>query len=120
MAEQRLVMRDIMDGELVTSDGRHIGRVDDIAAEWREDGRLRLVELLTGPQALAGRVASRLRPISARLLRNRFEHAIPIDEALEFGPDVKLRQPASAYDTGRSDEWIASRILRFIPGSGRR
>ena len=120
MAKVPLLMREIMDGQLVTRDGRSLGRVDDVAAEWADDGRLRLVELRTGPQALAGRVASPLRGLSRRLFRNRFEQAIPIDEVLELGPDIKLRQAAGAYRTGGSDEWIASRILRFIPGSGRR
>jgi hypothetical protein len=113
-----LVMRDIMDAQLETKDKRHIGRVADIEAEWREDGKLILTNITMGPQALVGRVAERLRPIARFLLRNRFEHSIPFSEVENFGPTLHLSGKAKDYDVGRSDDWIAHYILRWIPGSG--
>jgi hypothetical protein len=115
-----LVMRDIMDAQLETKDKRHIGRVADIEAEWREDGKLVLTNILIGPQALVGRVAERLRPVARLLLRDRFEHSIPFSEVENFGPTLHLSRQAKDYDVGRSDDWIASHILRWIPGSGYR
>ncbi|MDQ3856767.1 MAG: hypothetical protein M3281_10295 [Chloroflexota bacterium] len=114
-----LAMRDIMDGQLETSDERQIGRVADIEAEWREDGSLLLQSLIVGPEALAGRVSSRLRPLAASFLRGRFEHRIPVEEIEEVGPTVKLRKGARQYDVGHSDRWVVDHILRFIPGSRR-
>ncbi len=77
LKEPLLVMRDVMDAQLETKDKRHIGRVADIEAEWCEDGKLVLIQIVIGPQALVGRVAERLRPVARFLLRDRFEHSIP-------------------------------------------
>lgn len=113
-----LVMRDLMDQELHSGDRRPLGRVADVVGELDDSGRLRLVELVTGPEALAGRVSSRLRPLAHRLLHGRFDRRIPLGEVAKVEPDVELRQPASAYPLGRSDAWIADHVLRWIPGSG--
>lgn len=109
---------DIIDNQLETSDKIEIGRVADIEAEWRDEGQLVLTNLVTGPQALAGRVSSRLRPIFRFFLRDRFEHRIPIKEVEKFGPTLHLRGKAADYPVGQSDRWIADHILRWIPGSG--
>lgn len=109
---------DIIDNQMETSDKIEIGRVDDIEAEWRDDGQLVLTNLVTGPQALAGRVSSRLRPIFRFFLRDRFEHRIPFKEVENYGPTLHLRGKAADYPVGQSDRWIASHILRWIPGSG--
>jgi len=112
-------MRDLMDGELLSSDGRSLGRVDDVSAELGDDGILRLVEIVSGPEALAGRVSSRLRPVARRLLGGRLDTRIPLADVEEMGPTIRLKRPADGYRTGRSDRWIAEHLLRWIPGSGR-
>ncbi len=109
---------DILDGQLETSDEIEIGRVADIEAEWREDGQLVLTNLITGPQALAGRVSSHLRPIFRFFLRDRFEQRIALKEVEQYGPTLHLRGKAVEYPVGQSEEWIADHILRWIPGSG--
>jgi sporulation protein YlmC with PRC-barrel domain len=115
--DRLLVMGDIMDMQLETSDGRHVGRVADIEVELRDDGALALTHLVVGPEALSGRVASRLRPLAHLLLRGRFDHHIPVAEIEEVGPTVRLRGTAAEYGLDRSDRWLAEHILRFIPGS---
>lgn len=117
-ADTLLVMRDLLDAQLETADGVRIGRVADIEAEWRDDGTLMLTHILAGPQALAGRVASRLVPVARFIFRDRFERRIPMNEIVETGPTVRLRGNAVDYTVGQSDRWIAQHILRFIPGSG--
>lgn len=113
-------IRDIIDSQLETSDGVEIGRVADIEVELHEDGRLVLINLVTGPQALAGRVATPLRPLLARILRDRCEHRIPLSDVETFGPTLRLRGKATQYPVGQSERWIAAHILRWIPGSGYR
>ena len=117
--EQLLVMRDIMDSQLETHDKRDIGRVADIEAEWRDDGKLVLTNIVTGPEALTGRVASHLRPIARFLLRGHFEHRIPLGDVENFGPTLHLCKKAKDYSVGQSDQWIVDHILRWIPGNGR-
>ena len=109
---------DILDSQLETSDKKNIGRVADIEAVWREDGTLVLIELITGPQALAGRVARPLRALFQRLLRNRFEQHISLSEVEEFGPTLHLHGKATEYPVGQSDRWLADHVLRWLPGSG--
>lgn len=113
-----LAMRDLLDAQLQTADGVRIGRIADIEAEWRDDGTLVLMDILTGPQALAGRVASRIVPLARFVFRDRFERRIPMSEVVETGPTVRLRGNASDYPVGQSDRWLANHIVRFIPGSG--
>jgi hypothetical protein len=116
--DTRLFIRDIIDFQLESADQRALGRVADIEMEWQEDGRLVLVSLLTGPQALAGRVARGLRRLLTFLLRDRFEAHIDLEEVSSFEASIKLRHNAEHYQVGQSERWIARHILRWIPGSG--
>ncbi|GCF10301.1 hypothetical protein [Dictyobacter arantiisoli] len=109
---------DIIDSQLESSDRQNVGRVADIEAEWREDGTLVLCHLVTGPQALSGRIARPLRSLAQRLLHDRFEYSIPLSDVEKFGPTLRLRRKARDYPVGRSERWIAEHILRWIPGSG--
>jgi hypothetical protein len=86
MGEAQLVMRVLLDNALKAADDHHIGRVDDAVAEWRDDGRLFLTHIVSGPEALAGRVASRLRPPAHAVFRGRFDNRLPIREIVELGP----------------------------------
>jgi len=118
--DELLAMRDIADGLLESSDGVPLGRVADVEIEVGDDGGARLVGLVVGPEALAGRVSSRLRRPARWLLKSRFEHAIPVVEVERFGPTVNLRREASHYDTGSGEAWVQRHILRFLPGNGAR
>ena len=112
-----LVARDMLDNLLETEDGRSIGRVADVEARW-EDGRLVLVHLVTGPQALIRRLASHLRRPARFIFRDRFDHRISLEDVTDIGPTIKLRRRAFEYRTGQADRWIARHLLRYIPGSG--
>jgi len=113
-----LTMRDIIDGLLQDADGATLGPVADIEVTLSDTGEARLTALLIGPEALAGRVSSRLRPLAHMLLKGRFEHRIPIGEVEEFGPTLKLRHARDHYHVGQADDWVYRHLLRFIPGSG--
>ena len=112
-------VRDILDSQLETSDQIEIGRVADITVERQNDGTLIITHIITGPQALAGRVSLRLKALFRFILRDRFEHSIPMSEIKEFGPTLHLHGKAENYAVGQSERWIADHILRWIPGSGR-
>ena len=113
-----LFMRDIVDGQLRTREGRRIGRVAEIEAEWTSRG-LVLRRLVLGPEAHTSRVWGRLSDGLRRLLKSRYEHSIDVSEIEEIGPNVMLKQTADAYDVGDADGWIRDHIFRFIPGSGK-
>ena len=120
MARMLHVMRDIVDIQMVSADGKEIGRVADIAGEIGADGSVELTDILTGPEALSGRVGTFLRPAARRILRGHFEASIPLTELKAKGLILRLKQNADAYQVGDSEAWIVEHILRFIPGSGYR
>jgi hypothetical protein len=120
MAPMLHVMRDIVDIQMVSADGKAIGRVADIAGEMGADGSVELTDILTGPEALTGRVGTFLRPAARRILQGRFEATIPLTELKTKGLVLRLKQDAEAYRAGDSEGWIVEYILRFIPGSGYR
>lgn len=113
-------MRDIADGLLESADGVSLGRVADIEITLDGDGVPRLTALLVGPEAVAARVSSRLRPVARWLLRGRFDHRVALEEVEAFGPTIRLRRAKDAYPLGHADDWVYRQILRFIPGSGTR
>ena len=109
-------MRDVVDGQLRTREGRRIGRVADVEVEWTARG-LFMRAMTLGPEAHAGRVSGRLSDLLHRLFHGRHEHGISIDEIEEIGPNVMLKQTADKYDVGDGDGWIRDHLFRFIPGS---
>ena len=116
--DTKLFIRDIIDFQLESADHLALGRVADVELEWQEDGRLVLEALLTGPQALAGRIAHGLRHVLTFLLHDRFETHISLEEVSSFEATIKLCHNAERYQAGQSERWIARHILRWIPGSG--
>ncbi len=111
-----LFMRDIVDGQLRTREGRRIGRVADVEVEWTARG-LFLRQMVLGPEAHTSRVSGRLADLMTRLFKGRYEHGLSVGEIEEIGPNVMLKQTADKYDVGDADGWIRDHIFRFIPGS---
>ena len=117
-APRTLLLRDIVDGQLRTREGRRIGRAADVELEWTARG-VYMRRMLLGPEAHLGRVWSRLASLGERLWHGRHEYAIDASEIEEIGPNVMLRNTSDHYDTGDADEWIRSHIFRFIPGGSK-
>ncbi len=114
-SREHTTFRDLLDNVVETRDGVPLGRVADLVAEWQPNGELRLTALAFGPQALARRLSDRLEPLVRAVLRDRFEHEIPISEVEEGGVVVRLRGTSSQYEVGRrSERWIAHHVLRRL------
>ncbi len=112
-----LVMHDIADGQLQSSDDRRLGRVADILCQHQDDGSLKAIALALGPEACLRRIASRFGRRAHRLFKGRFERSVEIGEVVEFGPTLRLREKADAYNVHDGDIW-AAHVIRFVPGSG--
>lgn len=110
------LMRDVADGQLMSTDGRRLGRVADLAAALQPDGTLEITALVLGPAALARRVSNATGRLASSIGARRYERVVPITEVKDFGPTLQLRSEAYRYDVADGDEW-AREILRFIPGS---
>jgi sporulation protein YlmC with PRC-barrel domain len=112
-----LAMHDIADGQLQSSDDRRLGRVADILCRHQDDGSLQAIALALGPEACLRRISSRFARRVHRLFKGRFERSVEIGEVVEFGPTLRLREKADAYNVQDGEIW-AARVIRFVPGSG--
>jgi sporulation protein YlmC with PRC-barrel domain len=112
-----LAMHDIADGQLQSSDGRRLGRVADILCQRQDDGNLKAIALVLGPEACLRRISSRFGRRAHRLFKGRFERSVAIGDVVEFGPTLRLREKADAYSLHDGDVW-AAHVIRFVPGSG--
>lgn len=112
-----LAMHDIADAQLQSSDDRRLGRVADILCRHQDDCSLKAIALALGPEACLRRIASRFGRGAHRLFKGRFERSVEIGEVVEFGPTLRLRERADAYNVHDGDVW-AAHVIRFVPGSG--
>jgi sporulation protein YlmC with PRC-barrel domain len=119
LVERALLMRDVIDGQLESSDRLRIGRVADVLIEDGDAGDgPHVTAIAMGPEALAGRVHRGLRGVFHRLLRGRWDQALAIDELEELGPTLRLRRAAHEYEVASGERWVGGRIVRRLPGAG--
>lgn len=103
----------VLDHQLVDSEGRNCGKVDDLdlgalAGEAAPEVRA----ILVGGNAWHGR--GLLGRLAARLGGNAVH--IPWSEVADVGPVVELKRTAAELRLGRGDE-RARRLVNWIPGA---
>jgi hypothetical protein len=101
----------ILDHQLLDSEERRCGKVDDLELEGMGEGRPRVAAILSGPPSWAGRGA--LGRLAARLVRGRTVR-VPWSEVGEIGSAVHLRGPARDLRLGRGDD-RARRLVERLP-----
>jgi hypothetical protein len=116
--ERAYLVRDVLDEAIRSRDRRRLGRVADIELVLSADGTLRATNLCLGVETHLRRLSRRVSRFAHRYLRGRFEKSVGVGEVEELGPTVRLRGMASDYDLDSGDQWVARKILRFIPGNG--
>jgi sporulation protein YlmC with PRC-barrel domain len=103
----------VLDHQLMDSEGRRCGNVDDLELEGVAAGEPRVVAILTGPPAWRGRgVFGRL---AARIIRSELVR-IPWEEVEAIESCVLLRKPAQELRLGRGDDRLRPWIEK-LPGS---
>jgi sporulation protein YlmC with PRC-barrel domain len=104
----------LLDHQLLDSEGRRCGKVDDIALEGAPGEDLEVVAILCGPgvwRARAGWIGR-----IAAWLGGGGRVRIPWDEVDGVGSHVKLRRRAEELGLGRGDDRLRPYIEK-IPGS---
>jgi hypothetical protein len=106
----------VLDRQLLDSEDRRCGNVDDLALEGGPGEALEVVAILSGPGFMRNRapVIGRLASWIGRGHRAR----IPWEEVAEVGAHVKLRKRAQEYGLGRGDDRLKP-FIEKIPGSDR-
>jgi sporulation protein YlmC with PRC-barrel domain len=103
----------LVDHQLVDSEGRRCGKVDDLELEGLGGDSPRVAALISGGSGWRGR--GRLGRLTARLAGGRAV-IVPWDEVETVDSAVRLRRPASDYGLGRGDDRARPWVER-IPGS---
>jgi len=111
-------MRDLVDNQLVDSEGERITKVAGVEAELRENTRPVVRALLVGPEPLARRIEPRVGWLVQWITGGRREVRIPWERVDNLSPDVKLNVAASATGATHAEDWIREKIIDRIPGSG--
>jgi hypothetical protein len=103
----------VLDHQLMDSEGRRCGNVDDLELDGLATGEPRVVAILTGPPAWRGRgLFGRL---AASVARGRLVR-LPWEEVAEIKSCVQLRKTAKELRLGRGDDRARGWIEK-IPGS---
>ena len=112
------VQLNLLDRQLVDTDGALVGKVDDLELTLDEQGRPHVTAILVGPRALGPRLGGRLgRWLAAAATRLAgdpepprldFAHVVDIGSAITVtsGPGAAL------------EEWTDEHLIGRIPGNG--
>lgn len=105
----------LLDHQLLDSEGRRCGKVDDIALEGAPGEHLEVVAILCGPGVWRARAG--LIGLVAAWLGGGGRVRISWDDVAEVGSSIKLRKRAEELGLGRGDDRLRPYIEK-IPGSG--
>ena len=115
MTELDLVLN-VLDHQLLDSEGRRCGNVDDLAIEGGPGEPLRVVAILVGP-GYWGQRAGWIGRLAGRL-GGGGRVRVPWEEVAELKSAVILRRPAAELGLGRGDDRVRPYLER-IPGAHR-
>ena len=105
----------LLDTELIDSDGRRCGRVDDVEIEGEPGSPAQVTAILSGPGTFSARMPRLLRPLSARLLGEDVVR-VPWEAVEDIAEVVRLQHPREELGLGSGD-MAAARIIARIPSS---
>jgi hypothetical protein len=110
-------MRDVVDCQLLDSEGERVTKVAGAEAESRQGAHPVMKALLVGPEPLARRIGPRVGRLVERITGGEQEVRIAWEHVKDAGPDVHLNVPASANGATHAEDWAREKIIGRIPGS---
>ena len=112
---------ELMDRQILDHDGRMIGKVDDVELEQRDDGRIYVTALLSGPGALGPRLGGGLGTIVTSTwsrLSGRSEPArVEWSQVASVETAIKLAVGRTTVALDGFETWMRDRVIAAIPGS---
>jgi len=126
MARRLDAALELLDRQLIDSEGRLAGKVDDLELTDPGDSLEQplVTAILTGPAALAGRlhtpVGRRLAQVAARLLAPGHDHPfrVPLDQVQAVDSAVRLRVAADQLHTGAGERLSELLGAEVVDGHG--
>jgi sporulation protein YlmC with PRC-barrel domain len=108
------LMRDLLDHELVDSNGVSCGMVDDVVLE-ASPRNLKVVALLAGPGAWAPRLPALAR-VAVQMLKGTARVRVAFEEVVEVAEVIRLRHPATELGLGIVDRRVGG-WLKGVKGA---
>ncbi len=115
----------LLDRQLIDSDGRLAGKVDDLELELPDGGGPPTVTaILAGPGALSRRVGGRfgawLEAVANRLREGDDRRPARVSFAVvkRIGSAIDLSVPRSELETNRLEAWARDHLIGKLPGAG--
>ncbi|HEU4511956.1 MAG TPA: hypothetical protein VFR87_02510 [Nocardioidaceae bacterium] len=112
---------ELLDRQILDNDGRMIGKVDDVELEQRDDGRIYVTALLSGPGALGPRLGGGLGTIvtsSWSRLSGRSEPArVEWSQVASVETAIRLAVGRTTVALDGFETWMRDRVIAAIPGS---
>ena len=113
----------LLDRQLIDSDGRLAGKVDDLELEVPEGGGPPVVTaILAGPGALSrrigGRVGAWLEAVANRLRGDRRPARVPFGVVKRIESAVDLSVAKAELETDRLEAWTRDHLIGHLPGAG--
>lgn len=114
---------DLLDRQILDSEGLPVGNVDDVELAVDADGSLHVVALLVGAQAWGRRLGGRLGDTvegAARRLQNRTPPGpirIPIDVVRETAAAITLSVRRDLLAEPELEAWLREHVIARIPGA---
>ena len=105
----------LLDDELVDSNGRRCGRVDDIEFSGAPGRQATISKILSGPGAFPDRLPSRVRSIAGRILSDRVVE-VPWSLVKDIEAVVELSMPGEELGLGAGDDEVG-KFVNKLPGS---
>jgi sporulation protein YlmC with PRC-barrel domain len=112
---------ELLDRQILDSEGRMVGKVDDLEIEERDDGRFYVTALLSGPGALGPRFGGALGTIVTSTwsrLSGRTEPArVEWSQVASVDTAVRLAVQRTTAAIDGFETWMRDRVIAAIPGS---
>jgi sporulation protein YlmC with PRC-barrel domain len=112
---------ELLDRQILDNDGRMVGKVDDLELEERDDGRVYVTALLSGPGALGPRLGGALDTLVTSAwsrLSGRTEPArVEWSQVASVGAAVRLAVGRTTVGVDGFETWMRDRVIGAIPGS---
>jgi sporulation protein YlmC with PRC-barrel domain len=115
----------LLDRQLIDTDGRLAGKVDDLELELPSGGGPPTVTaILAGPGALSRRIGGRfgawLEAVANRLRDGDDQHPARVSFAVvkRIGSAIDLSVPKRELETDRLEAWARDHLIGKLPGAG--